>query len=155
MPGVSREQIDRAKQVDILEYILTHEPNNVKHIGSAHYLKDHDSFRISNGLWKWESRGIGGKNVVDYLIKVRGYTFVDAVRHLAGDDYYLSSPPQRTSGAASRCPPNKKPLKLPPRNENNERVIAYLQNRGVAKPLILGCIERGSIYESNKKPRPL
>ena len=38
MPGVTREQIDRAKQVDILDYILRHEANNVKRIGNAHYL---------------------------------------------------------------------------------------------------------------------
>ena len=65
---------------------------------------------IPKRLWKWESRGIGGKTVVDYLIKVHGYTFVDAVRQLASDDYTFSSPPQRTSGAASRFPPVKKPL---------------------------------------------
>ena len=84
--GVTREQIDLAKQVNILDYVLAHESNNVKRSGNAHYLKDHDSLRISNGLWKWESQGIGGKNVVDYLIKVRGYSFVDAVRHLTGDN---------------------------------------------------------------------
>ena len=63
MPGgVSREQIDR-----------------------AHYLKYHDSLEISNGLWNWHSQGIGGRNVVDYLINVRGFGFVEAVRHLTGD----------------------------------------------------------------------
>jgi len=144
MPGVTREQIDRAKQVDILDYILRHEPNNVKRIGNSHYLKDHDSFRISNGLWKWESQSIGGKNVVDYLIKVRGYDFVDAVRHLAGDDVpYMPITPK------TKPPLKPKPLfALPPRNKSNERVITYLQERGIAKPLILDCIERGSIYES-------
>ena len=86
MPGVSHEQIDRAKQVNILDHLLKHEPDNVKRIGSAHYLKDHDSLEISNGLWNWHSQGVGGKNVVDYLIKVRGFSFVDAVRHLAGSD---------------------------------------------------------------------
>ena len=56
--GVTREQIDLAKQVNILDYVLAHESNNVKRSGNAHYLKDHDSLRISNGLWKWESQGI-------------------------------------------------------------------------------------------------
>ena len=143
MPGVSREQIDRAKEVNILDYILLHEPDNVKRIGNTHYLKDHDSLRISNGLWKWESQGIGGKNVVDYLIKVRGYDFVNAVRHLAGEDYSL--PPPRS---APRRPSEPKAFRLPPRNNDNERVIAYLQERGIDKPLILDCIERGSVYES-------
>jgi hypothetical protein len=50
-------------------------------------------------------------------------------------------------------PPLKKerpPFALPPRNKDNERVIAYLQERGIAKSLILDCIERGSVYESAK-----
>ena len=50
MPGVSREQIERAKRVDILDYVLAYEPDNVKRVGGAHYLKDHDSLEISNGL---------------------------------------------------------------------------------------------------------
>ena len=144
MPGVTREQIDRAKQVNILEYILKHEPDNVKRIGNSYYLKDHDSFTISNGLWIWRSQDIGGKNVVDYLMKVRGYSFVDAVRHLAGDDVQYD----KFVPKAKPPPKPKKPFALPPRNDDNERVIAYLQERGISKPLILDCIERGSIYES-------
>ena len=145
MPGVSREQIDRAKQVNILDYVLTHEPDNVKRSGSSHYLKDHDSLRISNGLWMWESRGFGGKNVVDYLIKVRGYSFVDAVRHLAGDDTL----PARIIPKA-RLPTERKPFSLPPRNDNNDRAIAYLQSRGIDLQPILDCISHGSFYESTQ-----
>jgi len=142
---VSREQIDRAKQVDILDYILKHEPDNVKRIGSAYYLKDHDSLAISNGLWIWRSHDIGGRNVVDYLIKVRGYSFVDAVRHLADDGNQCAYTPK-----VKQPPKSKQPFLLPPCNCDNERVIAYLQGRGIATPLILDCIERGSIYESAK-----
>ena len=146
MPGVTREQIDRAKQVNILDYVLKHEPDNVKRIGNAYYLKDHDSFSISNGLWIWRSRDIGGKNVIDYLIKVRGFNFVDAVQHLAGDDV-----PYKPITPKAKPPPKpKKPFALPMRNDSNERVIAYLQERGISKPLILDCIERGSIYETAK-----
>jgi hypothetical protein len=143
--GVTREQISRAKQVNILDYILRHEPDNVKRIGNTHYLKDHDSFRISNGLWKWESQGIGGKNVVDYLIKVRGYNFVDAVRHLAVEDYAVSAP---RSPPKPKPPPERDPLKLPRRYENNDRVIEYLQSRGIDEKLIQECIRRNILYES-------
>ena len=143
MPGVSREQIDRAKQINILDYVLANEPYNVKRIGNAYYLRDHDSFEISNGLWNWHSRGIGGKNVVDYLIKVRGLSFVDAVRHLSGSDN-----PCNYATPKAKPHSERKPFILPPRSNNNERAIAYLQNRGIAKPLILDCIKRGTIYES-------
>jgi hypothetical protein len=96
MSGVTREQIARAKEIGIEAYILSHEPDNVKRVGGAYYLRDHESLEISNGLWNWHSQGVGGKNVIDYLIKVRGCGFVDAVRHLAGEDYSTGlSAPQR------------------------------------------------------------
>lgn len=91
MPGVSKEQIACAKEIGIEEYILSREPNNVRRIGGAYYLKDHDSLEISHGLWNWHSHGIGGKNVIDYLIKVRGYDFVGAVRYESISDAHLKA----------------------------------------------------------------
>ncbi|MDR0490032.1 MAG: DUF3991 and toprim domain-containing protein [Oscillospiraceae bacterium] len=143
MPGVSREQIDRAKQVNILDYVLAYEPDNLRRIGSAYYLKDHGSLEISNGLWNWHSRDIGGKNVVDYLIKVRGFSFVDAVRHLAGSDVSHSN-----TAPKARLPDERKAFALPPRNKGNERAIAYLQGRGIDTQAIRNCISNGSLYES-------
>ena len=151
MPGyVSREQIAQAKEVNIEDYIRSHEPNNIKRIGNAIYLKDHDSLRISNGLWKWESAGIGGKNVIDYLIKVRGFEFVDAVQHLVGHEITSvrniepkARPPNELLPAAER-----EPLKLPRRHVNNNRVIAYLQERWINEKLIQDCIRQNILYES-------
>lgn len=148
MGRVTREQIDRAKQVNILDYLLKHEPNNIKRVGKAYYLIDHDSLRISNNLWIWESQGFGGKNVIDYLIKVRGYSFVDAVQLLTGDTV-----PSYTHSISETTKPTKPtdakpPFKLPPRNSNNDRAIAYLQKRGIAMPVILECLRNSSVYES-------
>lgn len=83
MPGVSREQIEQAKEIELLSYLQAYEPDAVKKISANEYcLKNHDSFKISNGKWNWFSRGIGGKNALTFLIKVRGMDFVDAVRML-------------------------------------------------------------------------
>jgi hypothetical protein len=145
--GVTREQIERAKEVQILDYILANEPHNVKRSGDEYRLRDHDSLTISNGMWNWRSRGFGCKTTtaLNFLIEVRGFTFVDAVRQLAGDrilSYHIE--PQ------AKPPPSAKPFLLPPRSKNNLRVISYLQSRGIAKPLILDCIERGIVYESSR-----
>ncbi|MDR1329906.1 MAG: DUF3991 domain-containing protein, partial [Oscillospiraceae bacterium] len=151
MPGVTREQIARAKAVGIEEYILAYEPNNVRRVGSAYYLKDHDSLKISHGLWNWYSRGIGGRNVIDYLMKVRGYGFIDAVRLLAGEDKGGAPPVvPRARAPDPQKSKERKPFTLPPRNGDNERAISYLQKRGIDKDLILNCIERGSLYESDR-----
>jgi hypothetical protein len=143
MPGVSREQISRAKAVPILGYILKNEPDNVMRVGSAYYLKDHRSLKISNGLWYWHSQGVGGRTAVDYLIKVRGYSFVDAVRRLAGGGVsYTHITPD------AKPPPECKHFSLPPRNKDNKRAVAYLQGRGIDVKHILTCISQGALYES-------
>ncbi|MDR2654904.1 MAG: DUF3991 domain-containing protein, partial [Oscillospiraceae bacterium] len=150
MPGVGKEQIARAKEISIEDYILRNEPNNVRRVGFAYYLKDHESLEISNGMWNWHSQGVGGKNVIDYLIKVRGYGFVDAVRTLTGEDYSISlSPPQKARPPnAKKTEQERMTFKLPPRNANNDRVVAYLQGRGVSRQQIEDCIRRGNLYES-------
>ena len=141
---VSPEQIACAKEIDILDYLLANEPNNLKKSGNEYHLRDHDSLRISNGLWMWESRGVGGKNVIDYLMKVRGYDFVNAVRCLVGEDNSPPPSPQRKA----KPPPERKPFALPPRNGSNDRVIAYLQSRGIDRSIIEDCIRRGALYET-------
>ncbi|GHV10599.1 hypothetical protein FACS1894219_00350 [Clostridia bacterium] len=151
--GVSKEQIERARAVPLLDYLLTHEGGNFKRVGSAYYRRDpdHNSLEVSNNLWNWHSHGIGG-NIIDYLVKINGYNFVDAVRHLAGEDYM----PQRNftpkarppTPAATKLFSDREPLQLPPRNSDSKRVIAYLQGRGIFRPLIEDCIRRGILYES-------
>jgi hypothetical protein len=147
--GVTAAQIVRAKEINIEEYIISHEPNNVWSIGSALYLRNHESFEIRNGLWRWHSCGIGGKNVIYYLMKVRGYDFVDSVRHLAGDDYGVlnSTPKGKPPFSADPKAPNHRELKLPPRNDNNDKAISYLKGHGIDENLITDCIERGSLYQ--------
>jgi hypothetical protein len=156
--GVSKEQIERAKAVPLLDYLLAHESGNWGRVGSAYYRRDpdHNSLEVSNNLWHWHSHGIGG-NIIDYLIKINGYSFVDAVRRLAGDDYSVShsyaaaksrpiAPRARPPTAADTT--ERKPFALPPRNRDNERVIAYLESRGIDKPLISDAIKSGCLYET-------
>ena len=85
MPGVTKEQIRRAKGWDLLSYLQTYEPGELRKAGTEYYTAGHDSLKISNGVWHWHSRGIGGKTALDYLIKVRGMDFVTAVGALCSE----------------------------------------------------------------------
>ena len=79
MPGVTREQIDRAKQWDLLSYLQTYEPGELKKTGPREFCTvTHDSLKISNGKWHWTTRGFGGRTALDYLIQVRDMPFVEA-----------------------------------------------------------------------------
>lgn len=80
MPGVTREQIDRAKEWDLLSYLQTYEPGELtkkRPTDKEYRTKTHDSLVISNGRWNWTTRGFGGKTALDYLIKVRGINLRD------------------------------------------------------------------------------
>ena len=145
MPYVTPEQITKAKEIDLLTYLQLYEPDNLVRFGSNTYCtREHDSLKISNGKWHWFSRGIGGRTALDYLIKVREYSFPQAVELLSGR--VVLKPP-------SFCAPKPEPLKvftLPERNTNNGRVRQYLWNRGISADLTDYCIGKGLLYESRQ-----
>jgi hypothetical protein len=144
MPYVSQEQIEDAKKMDLLAYLRTFEPDELVHFSSSVYTtRTHDSLKISNGKWCWWSRGIGGRSALDYLIKVRGMSLPQAVIHINRQAATLS--PAHTTKEPRTEP---KQLLLPDRNENNDRVIAYLASRGISRGIIEFCIRTGRLYES-------
>ena len=76
MAFIPPETIEKARQVDLLTYLKACEPNELVHISSNHYCtREHDSLKISNGKWYWFSRGFGGYNALDYLVKVKEVPF--------------------------------------------------------------------------------
>jgi hypothetical protein len=79
MAYVTKDQIERARQVDILDYILSSEPGNVRRVGGSYRLKDHESLSVTSGKWFWHSHGFGGRTALDFLTDVRGYGLVEAV----------------------------------------------------------------------------
>lgn len=85
MPYIAPEVVQEVKRMDLLTYLKNYEPFELVHFsGNTYTTKTHDSLKISNGKWMWWSRGIGGRSAFDFLIKVRGYTFMEAVETLAG-----------------------------------------------------------------------
>lgn len=49
MPGVTKEQIARAKEWDLLSYLQAYEPQELKRSGKEYRKVSHDSLKISNG----------------------------------------------------------------------------------------------------------
>ncbi len=140
---VSKEQIERARNLDLLSYLQQYEPQELVRIGGGVYsMRSHDSLKISNGKWYRWSRGYGGVSALDYLVKVREMDFVSAVRYLCDKAGYSPPPPQYTTK-----PPEKKPFRLPPAHKDNDSVIAYLMARGISIGLLRLCINMGLIYE--------
>ena len=143
---VTPEQIEKAKQIDLLTYLQSYEPNNLKKISHDTWCtKEHDSLKISNGKWHWFSRHIGGKTALDYLIKVKGISFVQAVEIITG--YSAVLPPVYTPAQKSNQP---KTLELPESNSDICAVRRYLKSRGIADAIIDYCRNNRLLYEDAK-----
>ena len=83
MPNVSKEEIASAREMDLLTYLRAFEPDElVRFSGDTYCTRTHDSLKISNGKWYWFSQNIGGRSALDYLIKVKEMSFLDAVKVL-------------------------------------------------------------------------
>lgn len=143
MGYVTPEQISKAKEVDLLTWLQNHDEHELVHVrGSTYCTREHDSLKISNGKWHWFSRGIGGKTALDYLIKVQGYSFTQAVETILGQAISRSPP-----GSQQRKPEAKK-LLLPKASRCATHAVSYLHGRGISYEVIDFCIQTGRLYES-------
>ena len=143
MTYVAPEDILKARDIDLLSYLKKYAPNELVRVCHDVYsTRTHDSLKISNGKWMWWSRGIGGKGALDYLIKVEGMSFLDAVHHLLDD--------QDLNANIIPKPKEKryKPLLLPQKSKDNTIVKNYLIRRAIDEKIIDHCFNRGLIYES-------
>jgi len=172
VPGVSAEQIKLAKEVDLLTYLQNNEPYELvkpKHGTDEYRTATHSSLVISKGLWFWNRGQVGGKTAVDYLMKIRGMGFVDAVETVLGTrgvvsdlngrnsvDYgAVDSHGGRGSDGSSALPvedskpqPKKWDFYPPRPNRYSNKAIAYLQERGISPEIINRAMKEGILFES-------
>lgn len=151
MASVSKEQIAKAREVDLLDYLLTHEPSAIRREGRNYRHQEHDSLVYfgSKGYWYWNSRG-KSINALDYLMEIRGYRLVDAVKHLTGDQLLRNSEVKQIP----KDQREKTSFRLPEPKVCSLALIPYLQKRGISDAVILRCLQENILYESriNRKP---
>ena len=144
MPYIPPNIVAKAREMDLLTYLQNYEPQELVHFGGNTYCtREHDSLKISDGKWCWFSRGIGGRSALDYLIKVKGIPFMQAVEKIVGQT--RTQPPVFVSEEKETKP---KTLLLPKANQSTTNAVEYLRGRGIDGEIIDYCIKSGRIYES-------
>ena len=146
-----------AKDTDLPD-LLSSLGYQVRRVGSYFTTKEMDSLRIKNRrTWFRYSEGKGG-DAIDFLQRFEGKTFpeaVDFLLHFNGRarDSPDRSPPSPTP-VRKKTPPapvEAVPFVLPPANEDQRRVTAYLKKRGIAPAIIRGFVEAGLLYEEAER----
>lgn len=142
MAYYSPEVIQKAKQIDLLTYLKNYDPEELVFFSKDTYTtREHDSLKISNGMWYWFSRGVGGKSALDYLIKVKDYSFTEAMEMLVNK---INLP--ITHIFVANKPKNINFI-MPKKEINNNKAIMYLLMRGIDKQIIDECISKQLIYQ--------
>ena len=147
MPYYTEEQIKQARLIDLMTYLQTYEPTELVHVrGNTWCLREHDSLKLSNGKWFWWSRGFGGTSALDYLIKVKGLPFIEAMDILTDKSRDFQLETLRIFNWNNSNTERK--LLLPEKCGTNLEVIRYLTGRGIDREIIRDCINEGLLYES-------
>lgn len=142
--NLSESDVSRAREMDLLTYLKYYEPYELKRVSRKVYsTRTHDSLKISNGRWIWWSRGIGGKSALDYLIKVKGMQFLDAVGLI------LSTQTVIPKDVYHKAKPPPKKFSLPKKAESNDKAVSYLMSRGISEEVINFFIDKGMLYQSS------
>lgn len=135
--------LDELKKVDLVTYFRAIMPYELVKVSANEYTtKTHDSLRMSNGLWNWCSKGVGGRNAIDYLMKTEQLEFNDAanllLKQLQNKVPSIEQQPTK---------PKEKHIIIPEKNTASDNVISYLKSRGIDEEIIKECIEKHLIYE--------
>jgi hypothetical protein len=145
MPGVTEEQLVEARKVDLLTYLQEKEPwELIRSAPGEYHTASHGSLVISHGMWFWHRGQVGGASALDYLIKIRGMGFVEAVETVSGiraSPSYLPLPANAESKRADKT------LSLPLKARFPKEMLSYLQNRGISPDVIKRCMNAGILYE--------
>lgn len=134
-----------AKGTDLPD-LLTHLGYQVRRLGSYYSTKEMDSIRIKDRrTWKRYSNGTGG-DAITFLQEFCGKDFREAVNYLLefNGGRARDSPTPRSRQAQKL---EKPAFTLPIPNQDQRRVFAYLQKRGIAPQVIRGFIDSGLLYE--------
>ena len=142
------EQLDRAKNADIIAFLGAYNGWTFKKAGQYYQCDQHDSLLVyaDRQGFVWNSRNISGGDTIDFLRKVEGKTFPEAVEAITGE----AAPVVCQPAPAYKSEPGK--LILPPKAEGKyDRVFAYLAGtRGISPAVISDFMKSKQIYQDTK-----
>jgi hypothetical protein len=158
MAHLEEDIIERAKNTDMIALLESEEGFSFKSTYGEREFKciEHNSLVVNGNRrrWYWNSRQVGGNNAIDYLVKIRGMNFRDAVLHLVGDREQTAYTPIKK--AVTENVSVSKPVRFvlpeqahfPDGRRNYSNIIAYLnKGRGIDMNIINTLIASGQIYQ--------
>ena len=142
---IDKSTLEQARNTDIIAFFEQRCGFTFAQVGGAYRCKEHKSLAVKadRRSWYWHSKGVGGFGVLDYLIKVDGMLFRDAVAIVG-----RITLPASTLAAAQEQP---RTLVLPKRATMPLRLYDYLcVKRGINSEVVMTLIQKEMLYEDRR-----
>ena len=144
----SPEQLDRAKNADLIDFLGAYMGLEFKKTGRYYQCKQHNSLVVyaDRKGFVWNSQNISGGDTIDFLRKVEGKNFPEAVETIIGEAapvIYKPAPAYKSEAGQ---------LVLPEKADGKySRVFAYLsQTRKISPDVIADFIIADKLYQDKK-----
>lgn len=134
---VTKEQIRRARKVNLADYLLQEYPADVKIVGGSLCLRKNTSLYVKKSVPGYHDFATGEHgNSVDFLTRYLNFSFIDAVNALCSFDPGSNPVPEREcfTFPLIATPPFRK-------------VTAYLMGRGIPEEMIRYLIQERLLYQ--------
>ena len=138
--------VEQARNTDMLTFFSRYMGFTFKVKGTEYRCREHPSLSVKNDrlTWYWHSRSVGGRGALDFLIKVEGMDFREAMAKLAGEPLPSIQPTTTPRLARSLILPEKAGFLY-------KRLFAYLnQSRGIDGNIITALIQEKKLYEDKR-----
>ena len=142
------EQKQRAKNADLIEFLKAYMNFEFKKAGRYYQCVQHNSLIVyaDRQGFVWNSRNISGGDTIDFLRKVEGKSYPEAIETIIGESAAVAyTPAPEYKSEAGK-------LVLPPKADGKyNRVFAYLsQTRGISPDVISDFMKSKQIYQDSK-----
>lgn len=142
------EQKERAKNADLIAFLGAYMGFEFKKAGRYYQCKQHNSLIVypDRKGFVWNSQNISGGDTIDFLRKVEGKSFPEAVETIIGETAAVTYKPAPTykSQAGQLVLPEKADGKY-------SRVFAYLsQTRKISPDVITDFIKADKLYQDKR-----
>ena len=159
MPGVTKEQIQAAREADLFTYLQFHEPGVLKQDGPNFRHKEHDSLVYVTGkrYWYWNSRG-RSINALDTQSRFEDMVarIMDVHAHSRWRNPGAKAYRVRQKYRYQRAGKENIPTALSQIERCATAAVSYLRNEDRAREIHLRqCLQAGDFYEARYHEEPV
>lgn len=154
----TEEEKRQVRQTDMLDFLGRYEGLTFRRTGKVYTCVQHDSLIVQadRQRWIWNSRTSStnkeaqGLNVLDYLEKIKGYSWQEAMAFMLGEGKDVARSNVDTAALSKK--EEKKEFEKPEKDTGQyKQVFAYLTKTRCIDPSVVSyCVKHDLIYQEKK-----